>query len=290
LNVPTVLTYHTHFEEYLFHYIPFVPRFLLRWLVRYQTRKQCSQVDSVVVPTAAFSRVLREYGVRSELYVNPTGIDPERFTSGDGQRFRRQHNISRHRPVMLFVGRMVHEKNIEFLLQVVSHLREQRSDILLLLVGEGPAQEHFQKQAVQRGLEENIQFIGNLENIQTLCDCYAAGDVFVFASRTETQGLVLLEAMAQGVPVVSTAKLGTVDILRPEKGALVVEENVEAFAGAVYQLLNDRELAQRLGDEGRLYAATWSAQAMAMRLEDIYMETVESAFLFGREISSSRGV
>jgi glycosyltransferase involved in cell wall biosynthesis len=184
---------------------------------------------------------------------------------------------------------MVHEKNIDFLLRVLQRVKRQVPDILMLLAGEGPAEPHLKGLAQELDLQDNVHFIGNLQDIRDLVDCYAAGDVFVFASRTETQGLVLLEAMALGVPVVSTAKMGTVDILKPERGALVVEEDEAVFTGAVLQLLSDGLLRQRLGREGQQYASTWSASSMAMRLEDVYMETVESAFLFGREIGDSKG-
>lgn len=290
LHIPTVLTYHTYFEEYLFYYIRFLPRFLLRWSVRHLTRQQCSQVDSVVVPTKAFSAVLRDYGVRSELYINPTGIDLNRFTRGDGERFRRSYDIPSERPTLSFVGRLVHEKNIDFLLRVLRRIKSQVPDIMLLLAGEGPAQTHLQQQVESLELQKNVRFIGNLQALQELLDCYCAGDVFIFASRTETQGLVLLEAMALGVPVVSTAKMGTVDILAAGKGALVVEEDEADFTEAVLRLLGDEVLRRRLAREGQEYAQNWSAASMAMRLEDVYMETVESAFLFGREIGDSKSL
>ena len=286
LQIPTVLTYHTYFEEYLYYYIRFLPRFLLRWSVRHLTRQQCSQVDSVVVPTQAFNAVLESYGVRAERYINPTGIDLTRFTSGDGERFKRQHGIDPARPCLLFVGRLVHEKNIGFLLQVVAQVKQRFPDILFILAGEGPAEEQLRAEGRALGLEQNLRFIGNLQVLQELLDCYSAGDAFIFASRTETQGLVLLEAMALGVPVVSTAKMGTCDILGAGRGALVPEEDVADFAAELERLLDDKDLQQRLGQEGKEYAAGWSAAAMAMRLEDVYMETVESTFFFGQVIGS----
>lgn len=286
LQIPAVLTYHTYFEEYLFYYVRFLPKFLLRWIVRHLTRQQCSQVDSVVVPTQAFSNVLREYGVRSELYINPTGIDLVRFSHGDGSRFRAEHAIAAGRPVLIFVGRMVHEKNIDILLRVVAMLKQQIPEMMLLLVGEGPAQEHLRQLGSELGITGNMKWIGNLSSLETLCDCYCAGDIFVFASRTETQGLVLLEAMALGVPVVSTARMGTIDILDGCQGAVVVEEDEKAFCVAIEEILGDAELRQQLSQQGREYAMRWSASAMAMRLEEVYMETVESTYLFGREIGS----
>lgn len=275
LGVPTVLTYHTYFEEYLFYYIRFLPRSLLRWSVRHLSRRQCGQVDAVVVPTQAFDAVLKSYGVPGQRYINPTGIDLTRFGhGGDGARFKQQRGIDPLRPSLVFVGRIVHEKNIDFLLKVVTHIKRTLPEILFILAGEGPAEAHLRQEVRRLGLDDNLHFVGNLHTLHELFDCYCAGNVFIFASRTETQGLVLLEAMALGVPVVSTARMGTCDILAPGLGALVSEESVEEFAEKVVRILRDEALAQRLSEEGKAYVHHWSAAEMARRLEGIYMETV----------------
>jgi glycosyltransferase involved in cell wall biosynthesis len=286
LGVPTVLTYHTYFEEYLFYYIRFLPRFLLRWSVRHLSRKQCAQVDSVVVPTQAFNDVLSGYGVPGTRHINPTGIELERFASGDGGRFKQQRGIDEKRPSLVFVGRIVHEKNIEFLIRVVEQVRQTLPDILLILAGEGPAEGYLKSVVGEKGLEQNLYFVGNLQCLQDLLDCYCAGDVFVFSSRTETQGLVLLEAMALGVPVVSTARMGTCDILNPGLGALVAEEEVDDFAGKVLKVLADEKLAHRLGEEGKEYVHSWSAATMAKRLEGIYRDTVASTMTIEHAVES----
>ncbi len=103
-----------------------------------------------------------------------------------------------------------------------------------------------------------------------MLDCYCAGDAFVFASRTETQGLVLLEAMALGLPVVSTAVMGTRDILEPGRGALVAPEDEAEFAGRVVSLLLDPAARRRLSSEARGYASEWAAPCMAARLLEFY--------------------
>jgi glycogen synthase len=99
---------------------------------------------------------------------------------------------------------------------------------------------------------------------------YAAATVFVFASRTETQGLVLLEAMAQGTPVVSTAELGTKFVLDDGAGVLVMPERVEEFAAAVVRVIEDPGLHAMLAESGRESALTWSSLTLAQRLADVY--------------------
>ena len=174
------------------------------------------------------------------------------------------------RPVVVHVGRIAHEKNIDFLMRMMVPLREQIPDALLLVAGEGPALAHCRRLAAELGLENHTLFVGYLDRQQDLLDCYRAGDAFVFASRTETQGLVLLEAMAQGTPVVSTAELGTRSILVPGSGALVVPEEATAFAAAVVRVLADPGLREGLAARGRAYARTWSSATMAQRLAALY--------------------
>ena len=143
-------------------------------------------------------------------------------------------------------------------------------DILLLIAGEGPALEHCRRLAAELELTANVQFAGYLDRRRELLDCYRAGNLFVFASRTETQGLVLLEAMAQGVPVVSTAHMGTIDILGPGRGCVVAEEREHQFAAEVIRLMQDALLRKRLGRDAQAYAATWSSREQAARLLQLY--------------------
>jgi glycosyltransferase involved in cell wall biosynthesis len=271
-GVPVLATYHTLFEEYLHHYAPFLPARGLRALARQLSRRQCNALDAVVVPSAAMQARLSDYGVRRPIHVLPTGIPLARFAGGNRARFRAAHGIGPERPVALFVGRVAHEKNIGFLLEMAAEAVKRRPDLLLLVAGEGPALAGLRAQAAQLGLDGAVRFTGYLDRHRDLPDCYAAADVFVFASRTETQGLVLLEAMAMGLPVVALAHMGTVDILAPRRGCRVPEETPAAFASAVVDILSDDGLRARLGREARACAGSWSDAAMARRLADLYRD------------------
>lgn len=271
-GIPVVATYHTFFEEYLHHYVPLLPHGLGRLLARTFTRSQCAQLDALVVPSDPMRDLLLDYGITTPLRVIPTGLPADRFVAGDGQRFRRRFGIEAERPLLLYVGRVAHEKNIEFLLHSFVAVLRARPDALLAIAGEGPARQHLETMAVEMGIAGQMKFIGYLDREQGLADCYAAADVFVFASRTETQGLVLLEALAQGRPVVSTAVLGTASILKCGCGARVAPEKPDAFARTVVDLLEDRERAARLSAQALVYARSWASSVMASRLADFYRE------------------
>ena len=271
-NIPCVATYHTFFEEYLHHYLPVVPRPLGRFIARHFTRSQCAQVQALIAPSEPMRAVLDEYGVRTPIHVLPTGLAADRFRPGDGAAFRARAGIAPGRPLMTYIGRVAHEKNIGFLLQVLRRVLQEVPQGLLVIAGEGPAREGLRAQVAALGLNDSVHFAGYLERDTELLDCYAAADAFVFASRTETQGLVLLEAMAQGAAVVSTAELGTRSILVPGSGALVVPEEAGAFAAAVVRVLTDAGLREGMAARGLAYARTWSSAVMARRLAELYGE------------------
>ena len=270
IGVPCIATYHTFFEEYLHHYVPVIPRSIGRFVAKHFTRSQCRDVRALIAPSEPMREVLQAYGVTTPIHVLPTGLPADRFRAGEGARFRHLIGATLDRPIVTYVGRVAHEKNIEFLVKVFAAVRARIPNALLVIAGEGPAREHLRQLVARMGLGDDVSFVGYLDRDTSLLDCYAAANVFVFASRTETQGLVLLEAMAQGTPVVSTAELGTKFVLKDGAGVLIVPERVEEFSAAVVRVLEDRGLHAMLSESGREYSLTWSSLILARRLADVY--------------------
>ena len=279
LGAPLLETYHTYFEHYLHHYLPALPSGFTRSLARRLTVSQCHAAAHIVSPSPQMVDALRAYGVRSPVTILPTGMPESAFVKGDRARFRSLHGIPEDRPVALFVGRVAHEKNIDFLLRMAVRLRQLAPDVLLLVAGEGPAEPHVRNLIGSLGLEGNVRMLGNMDRGQTLRDCYRSADVFVFASRTETQGLVLLEAMAQGTPVVSTAVMGTADVLAGAKGATVAPEDEAAFARLTADLLQDTERRATLSRLSEADAQAWSSRRYAERLVDLYEQISDAPSL-----------
>jgi 1,2-diacylglycerol 3-alpha-glucosyltransferase len=273
-GLPCVETYHTFFEEYFHHYVRALPARATRFLARAFTRRQARAVDLLVVPSSAMRDRLQQYGVRTPQRVLPTGLTPRDFEIPDPADFAQRHGLDLERPVVVHVGRIAHEKNIGFLVEMLQLVRQRLSNVLMVVAGEGPALAHLRRQATKLGLEDNIRFLGYLSRDGELQACYALGDVFVFASQTETQGLVLLEAMAAGVPVVSTAFMGTRDILREGRGALVALDSAADFAAKVVRVLEDAELRRELGASARAWAGEWTAGRFAAELAGLYREVI----------------
>jgi len=271
LNIPCVETYHTFFEDYLHHYLPWIPQRLARGLARIVSKRQCNAVDAIVAPSQPMLDVLRSYGVAIHADVIPTGLQAHSFAESDGAAFREKYKIGHEKHMLLYVGRVAFEKNIAFLLEKTKLLAAQHPEVLLVVTGEGPAEKMLHELAKKLNLENNILFIGYLDRNTELNACYKAADLFVFASKSETQGLVLLEAMAQGTPVVAIAELGTASILVEGEGAMIAPDNIQGFADKVSYLIAHPEKRKTLGEKAKNYAQKrWTASVQAERMANYY--------------------
>mgnify|MGYP003341978515 FL=1 len=258
-------------SDYLHHYLPFIPQFISRRLARTISRRQCNAVDGIVSPSKPMLDVLKQYGINTSAEVVATGLDDSSFAKVDGESFRISHDIPLAQPMLLFVGRVAHEKNIEFLLEMHVKLIKKHPDALLVITGEGPAEESIKASVNQLGLVNKVKMIGYLDRGHELIACYKAADIFVFASKSETQGLVLLEAMAQGTAVVALAELGTKSILIEGEGVLISKDDTQDFADKVSTLLSDPQKRQNIGEKGSQYAKDkWGANVLAKKIAKFY--------------------
>jgi len=156
LQVPVVETYHTFFEEYLHHYLPLLPAGIARAIARTFSRRQCNGVDAVIAPSQQLADVLRRYGVTRPIETIPTGLNLDEFAGGDGDAFRARYGIALGRPVMLLVGRVAHEKNIGFLLEVLAEVARSVPKVLFVIAGEGPALPALKRAAAEARLDRHV--------------------------------------------------------------------------------------------------------------------------------------
>jgi glycosyltransferase involved in cell wall biosynthesis len=290
LDIPVVETYHTFFEDYLHHYLPFIPQFISRKLARTISRRQCNAVDGIVSPSKPMLDVLKQYGIKTPAEVVATGLDDSSFANVDGEHFRMSHDIPLAQPMLLFVGRVAHEKNIGFLLEMHVELIKKHPDALLVITGEGPAEESIKHSIDKLGISNKVRMIGYLDRSHELIACYKAADIFVFASKSETQGLVLLEAMAQGTAVVAIAELGTKSILIEGEGVLIAKDDINDFADKVSVLLSDAPKRQMIGEKGRQYAQEkWGAGILAKKVAKFYKSTINQKSSLSRYMDTRIG-
>jgi 1,2-diacylglycerol 3-alpha-glucosyltransferase len=275
LNVPIIETYHTSFEDYLHLYLPILPESFARWLSRNIAKYLCNHCHGIISPSEQLKETLKNYHVTKPIKVVPTGLPDKSFKKTNKYTFRKLYNISPTDPLLLFVGRVAHEKNIDFLLHVFKYIAKENKSIKFLITGEGPAFEHIQKLIKKFNLEHSVILTGYLEADHELLNCYASSDLFIFASKTETQGLVLIEAMAQGLPVVALAENGTKSILENNPGAIIAKDDPKEFAKTCLRLLNNKKKLSEMSVKAKKEAKQkWGSVAQTEKLIALYEEVV----------------
>lgn len=199
LNIPIVHTYHTVYEDYTHYFSP--QKAWGRSLVQMMTRKLSVQVDAMIAPSEKIEHILNGYQVSCPVDVVPSGIDTEKYKKriGDGSReaLREKYGIGKDEMVLVYVGRMAKEKNIEELLW---YQKSVQDNVKLVFVGDGPYRETLEMKAKEYGVEQSVIFTG-MVSPKEVASYYQIGDLFVSASTSETQGMTYDEALAGGVPL-----------------------------------------------------------------------------------------
>lgn len=278
LKLPRVHTFHTLWTEYLF-YIPLLPQFISQPLFRWLAPRACKKrFDRVLAPSEAMKDIIEtDWGVSEPgIHVLPTGLDFSRFNGMSGARFREQRGIKAHERVLLYLGRLGDEKNVELVVHTFAELKRRgEPNLRFVIAGGGPELylKKIHKLARDLGLEEDILWTGFVSG-QEWADCYGAADLVLFPSVTETQGLVVVEALAAGVPLVSVDTLGPGSVMKGEKGCLFAEPNATDFADKALRLLHDDVLMERKKREAKEVAKAYSIEQRGAELEAIYADVL----------------
>ena len=232
-NVPLVFTHHSLYEENV-HYMPGNIEALKRFMIELSTG-YANLADHVFAPSESVSLMMKERGVTTAIDVVPTGIYTEQFSRGAGKAFRKKLNIPADAYVVGHVGRLAPEKNLEFVTRAVAQFLKKEPKAHFLIGGTGPSEESIKEIMTQEGVTDRLHLAGMLKG-KDLVNAYHAMDVFVFASQSETQGLVVTEAMAAGIPVVAVDAPGVREVVKDGvNGRLLVNESIEDFvAGLVW--------------------------------------------------------
>lgn len=257
-GLPLVFTHHTLYEQYT-HYVPGDSPALKRFAIELATR-YANLSDQVFAPSESIRDLLQQRGVTTPIAVVPTGVRLEHFAHGDGPAFRRQTGIPQDAFVVGHLGRLAPEKNLEFLARAVADFVASHPQAHFLVVGSGPSETLLRDVFARAGLDARLHIAGILQR-QELADALHAMDGFAFASTSETQGMVLTEAMAAGLPVVALDATGVREVVRDgENGRLLLEAAPAAFSAAL------RWLAERSPEVLRAlkHAALDTAEAFSM--------------------------
>lgn len=282
LRAPLAFTHHTLYEQYT-HYVTSETELASRFIINLAT-SYANLSDQVIAPSESIAQLLRQRGVKRPLDVVPTGVQAERFACGDGTRFRREHNIDEQAFVVGHMGRLAPEKNLEFLTAAVVCFLTRHEDALFVLVGGGPSEESIRRAVENAGVAGRLCMTGVLQD-GALANAMKAMDLFCFASKSETQGMVLTEAMAAGLPVVALDAFGVRDVMRHDhNGRLVTTATTDAFCEAldhVYSL--PAEGRARLAQGALATAERYSLSNSVDRITDRYTALAARGTRAGRE-------
>lgn len=230
-NVPVVFTHHTLYDQYTHYLGGESPR--LQRIASDIATGYCNLCQGVIAPSESVASMLVEHGVETPISVIPTGVQPERFARGDRKQMRSELRIPGRGYVIGHVGRLAQEKNLHFLTAAVAEFLKQNSDAYFIAVGAGPIEDAMRQQLQDSDVFERVRFTGVLQG-DRLASAYRAMDVFAFASHSETQGMVLTEAMAAQVPVVAVDAPGVRDVLRDGKnGRMIATDSLAEFVAAL---------------------------------------------------------
>jgi glycosyltransferase involved in cell wall biosynthesis len=226
-NVPLLFTHHTLYEENV-HYMPGNEEALKRFMIELSTG-YANLVDAVFAPSESVMKMIRDRGVQTPVHVVPTGLYVKNFTRGAGRALRRKLHIPPDAFVAGHIGRLAPEKNLEFLARAVARFMKKHPCAHFLIGGQGPSEEMIRDIFTQEGIVDRLHLAGVFKG-KDLVDAYHAMDVFVFASQSETQGMVLDESMASSVPVVAVDAPGVREVVQDHvNGCLLAHENIDDF-------------------------------------------------------------
>ena len=270
-NVPIVFTHHTRYEDYT-HYVPGDSPALREIAINLPTQF-ANLCDGVIAPSESLAKLIRKRGVTTPIKVVPTGIDVESFANADGARARKKFRIPPRTFVVGHVGRLAPEKNLTYLARAVALFLQQEPNAVFLIVGGGPSEEALKEIFAEQGLEKRLILAGK-QTGRALFEAYRAMDVFAFASTSETQGMVLAEAMAAGLPVVALNASGVREVMDDGVNGLMLPARAPAarFAAALSRLKNERPFFRACQKGARTTAKLFSKERCAALALSFYDE------------------
>jgi|RhiMetdeSRZDD1v2_1073273.scaffolds.fasta_scaffold08846_13 1,2-diacylglycerol 3-alpha-glucosyltransferase len=275
LGLPLIFTFHTQYWEYT-HYIPFPQEVIQEFLknaIHKLLREFLQKCHHVIIPSESMKDLLvREYGLEDRYTVIPTGTNLEPFLNADGKALRKEKGWQ-DEAILISVGRLAPEKNWETLVKAFAKVSPEHSNLRLVLIGDGSAKEGLQSLATDLGIADHVTFIGSIP-FEEIPAYLKAADAFSFTSITETQGLVTIEAMAAGLPIVSVDGSGTRDIVEHGKQGFLVENDADALAKGINELFSDPGQMKRFSSNALKKAKTFDVNLLGKQIISVYEQAI----------------
>ena len=276
LDLPLIFTFHTQYWEYT-HYIPFPQEIIQDFLknaVHRWLRDFMQKCQHIIIPSESLRDILvRDYGLHERYSVIPTGTNLEPFLNADGKALRAEKGWQKE-TVLISVGRLAPEKNWETLIQAFAKVHAEHPGARLVLIGDGSARQSLEALAAEIGIADRVTFTGPIP-FEEIPRYLKAADLFAFASVTETQGIVTMEAMAAGLPVVAVDGPGTRDIVQNGKQGYLVKNDPDALAKKLNQLLSDSQRIKRFSNQALKRAKMFDVNQLSKQMLSVYEQAIQ---------------
>jgi len=276
-KIPLIITIHTNWSDLIKDYIPFITKKIGDFLIKNILCKRYNQTTAIIVPSLQMKNILLKQTIYPPIHIISTGIDKKMIQPKKVKKnslMITQYPLLKNKTILLYVGRIAKEKNITFLIDSLVILIETNPNIVLLIVGDGPFKSELEQYISKKEITQHVVFTGYIER-NKLIEFYSASKVFVFASKVETQGMVILEAMASKLPVVAIGEMGTKEIMFNENlGGFLSNDSVIEFSEKINQLLNNNELYLEKCKETDSIVVKWSIDSFIFKLIDLYKSLI----------------
>ena len=272
-KIPCVMTYHTNWRDYT-HYF-FNGKLITPVLVDKINQKFGNAFDALITPSQKIKTSLQSSGVKKRVEVIPSFLDYSKFENVSSNFIHQKLNLEKDTPIILTAGRLALEKNFEFLLEVFAQIEPHFPHVRFVFAGDGPDRLHLETLVKNLKLDSKILFLGNILP-QDMPKVYHDASLFTFASTSETQGLVVLEAAASGLPLVlidDSAYAGTIQ--NGLNGYLIPTQNKSEFAQKIIKLLEDNPLRKKMGQASKsLVQQNFNSLHLTQKLVNLYQSLV----------------
>lgn len=274
-KAPLIFTWHTLYDQYA-HFVPFIPRRISAWWAISNARNYANKTSAIIVPTPLVKKIIKNWGVKiSNVNIIPSGVNEDKFKNTDTDFIKKKFSFKEDDFIILLVCRLTAEKNVGFIFDSLIGVLKENKNMKFLVVGGGNLLEEYKEIVRVNKIDKQVFFTGAVLPNEVK-DYYAAADIFVYASKSETQGMILTEAMYMGLPIVAVKAPGAQDLVGNFVTGILTKEDHEEFSSAICKLFQDKEIRKQYSQNARRVALeNYTAEICAQNLYKVYEDAIK---------------
>ena len=269
-KIPIVFTYHTSWNKYTHYFLKGAVR---PKMIERINRVVCNRFTAIIAPSQSIKNELISYGVEKPIFVLPSGVDLERFKVRNSGFLKKLLKLKNECRILLSIGRLGIEKSIDLLIKVFGLVAKENKNTVLVIVGDGPEKKNLENLTKELGIQDRVYFTGNI-NFEDMPLVYKSADLLLFSSKTETQGMVILEALVSGLPVIAVKDAVYEGIIKDKKNGILVSNDIDQFAKECLFLLNNPTYRKKLSEHAVKFVEKFSISTTVKTLEKLYEKLI----------------